>query len=185
MANFLLEGRAKALPDVMRTWMFEVWIPDISLVTGGIMGTMEDLIIRARTATIPGRSIEPMTSEFMGMKQYFPGKTSFENTFSVSIEETSDQMVWRALSYWQNQMYLVDPLGATGGVSQVSKKRDICKDVYVKLYKHDGTDMTHGVRFWNAWPSAIAAQSLDYASNEQAKFEVTFTYDFWTKSENK
>ena len=48
---------------------------------------VEDLVIRAKTATIPGRTTEPITSEFIGMKQFFPGKPSFTNTFEVSIEE--------------------------------------------------------------------------------------------------
>ena len=60
MANFFLEGRAKTLPDLQRGWMFELLIPAIADVTGGIMGDVEDLIIRVRSAVIPGRTIESM-----------------------------------------------------------------------------------------------------------------------------
>ena len=63
MANFFLEGRAKRLPDLQRGWMFELLIPAIADITGGIIKGVDDLIIRVKTAVIPGRQIESMTSE--------------------------------------------------------------------------------------------------------------------------
>ena len=84
MANFTIENRMKKLPDIQRTWMWELLIPAIANVTGGIMGDVDDLIIRVRSAVIPGRQIESMTSEFMGMKQYFPGKTTFKYFYIIN-----------------------------------------------------------------------------------------------------
>jgi hypothetical protein len=180
MANLTIEGRAKTLPDIQRAWMWELLIPSISDVTGGLMADVEDLIIRTRTAVIPGRTIEAMTSEFMGMKQYFPGKTGFTGTFASTIEETQDQKVWKALSHWQNLIYLVDPTAPNGGASQRPSKRSVAKDIYLITYRYDGTPMEKKIRFYNCFPQGVGDVTLSYESAEQVKFEVTWQYDFWT-----
>ena len=180
MANLTIEGRAKTLPDIQRAWMWELLIPGIANVTGGIMKDVEDLIIRTRTAVIPGRTVEAMTSEFMGMKQYFPGKTGFTGTFTSTIEETQDQIVWRALSHWQNLIYLVDPNAPNGGASQRPTKRAVAKDIFLVTYRYDGTPMGKKIRFFNCFPQGVGDVTLSYEAADQVKFDCTFQYDFWT-----
>ena len=180
MPNFTIEGRAKRLPDIQRTWMWELLIPSIADVTGGIMSDVEDLIIRVRSAVIPGRQIESMTSEFMGMKQYFPGKTTFASTFTSTIEETQDQMVWKALKHWQNLIYLVDPKVPAGGASQRPTKRSIAKDIFLIEYGYNGEPLDEKVRFYNCYPEGVGDVTTSYESADQVKFEVTWRYDFWT-----
>lgn len=182
MANFTIEGRMKTLPDVQRGWMWELLIPAIADVTGGIMSDVEDLIIRTRSAVIPGRTIEAMTSEFMGMKQYFPGKTTFTSTFTTSIEETQNQIVWKALKYWQNQIYLVDPVAPTGGASQRPTKRSVAKDIFLIEYSYDGKPLDGKVRFYNAYPEGVGDVTISYEAAEQVKYDVTWRYDFWTQA---
>ena len=181
MANFFLEGRAKQLPDLQRGWMFELLIPAIADVTGGIMGDVEDLIIRVRSAVIPGRTIEAMTSEFMGMQQFFPGKTRFPATFTSSIEETQNQIVHKALNYWMNQIYLVDPVAPTGGASQRPTKRSVAKDIFLIEYSYDGKPLEKKIRFFNAYPEGVGDVTISYEAADQVKYDVTWRYDFWTE----
>ena len=180
--NFTIEGRARAnkLPDIQRAWMWELFIPSIKDVTGNM--DVDDLIIRVKTAVIPGRQIESMTSEFMGMKQYFPGKTTFTSTFTSSIEETQDQMVWKALKHWQNLIYLVDPVRPKGGASQRPNKRSIAKDIYLREYGYDGKPLEKKVRFYNCYPEGVGDVTISYESADQVKYEVTWRYDFWTEA---
>ena len=182
MPNFTIEGRTKRLPDLQRGWMFELLIPAIADVTGGIMKDVEDLIIRVRSAVIPGRTIEALTSEFMGMKQYFPGKTTFTSTFTSSIEETQNQIVWKALKYWQNQIYLVDPVDPRGGASQRPNKRSIAKDIFLIEYGYNGKPLEKKVRFYNCYPEGVGDVTVSYESADQVKYEVTWRYDFWTEA---
>ena len=178
--NFTIEGRRKLdMPDIQRAWMWELCILDIGDVTDHIMD-VEDLIVRVRTAVIPGRQIESMTSEFMGMKQYFPGKTTFASTFTSTIEETQDQMVWKALKYWQNQIYLVDPKVPAGGASQRPTKRSIAKDIFLIEYGYNGEPLDEKVRFYNCYPEGVGDVTISYESADQVKFDVTWKYDFWT-----
>jgi hypothetical protein len=48
------------------------------------------------------------------------------------------------------------------------------------MYKYDGSLMQQAIRFYNAWPAAVADVAMDYTGNESVKYSVTFEYDFWT-----
>ena len=177
--NLTIEGRAKTLPDIQRNFMWEIFIPAISDVTGRIMGDVEDLVIRARTATIPSRGNEPITSEFIGMKQFFPGKPTFGNTFEVTLEESDSQIVHQALTFWQNLIFSVSPGRARGGHSQRPLKRDIAKDVFLLMYKYNGDEIDKRVRFYNCFVQNVGDVSLSYSSNEAVAYSVGFQFDFW------
>jgi hypothetical protein len=179
MPNFTIEGRAKTLPDIQRNWMWELLIPSIADVTGGIMGDVEDLIIRARTATIPSRGNDPIASEFIGMKQFFPGKPTFGNTFAVQIEETENQIVHKGLTYWQNLIYNISPTDPTGGQSLRPLKRQVAKDVYLLMYTYNGRTLEKKIRFYNSFIQNVGDVSLAYSGNESVKYDATFQFDFW------
>jgi hypothetical protein len=179
MANLTIEGRAKTLPDIQRNWMWELLIPAISDVTQGVMGDVEDLVIRARTVVIPSRGNEPIESQFIGMKQFFPGKPTFGNTFEVTIEETEDQIVHKALTAWQNLIFNISPTLITGGQSLRPLKRDVAKDVYLLMYKYNGTEMENKIRFYNCFVQNVGDVSMAYNANEAVQFSTTFQFDFW------
>ena len=84
MPNLTLEGRLKQLPDIQRSWLWEFYIPNVNTIPfAGV--TEEDLVIRARTCTLPSRGNEALESYFMGFKQFFPGKPLFGNTMEVQF----------------------------------------------------------------------------------------------------
>lgn len=179
MPNFTIEGRLKGLKDIQRPWMFELVIPDASVLTNGIANT-EDLIIRCRTASIPGRGFDTIESNFMGMKQFFPSKPTFSNTLAVSIEETEDQKVGKLLYAWRQKIFDVDPQSVKAGSSTGLVKRDLAKDIFLLMYKYDGTSFEKKIKFVNAWPQNVDDVGLDYAGGgESVKYSVTFQYDFW------
>jgi hypothetical protein len=178
MANFSIEGRLKGLKDIERNWLFELVIPDANKLTGGIASD-EDLIIRCKTAVIPGRGLDTVESNFAGMKQLFPMKPTFSNSFSVEMEETEDQKITKSLYAWRQLMFDVDPGSAKAGVSSYATKRDACKDIFLLVYKYDGSIMEKKYKFVNAFPSGVEDVAMGYASNEAVKYSVTFSYDYW------
>jgi len=180
MANFTIEGRAKAIGDIQRAWMFELSIPNI----GNILSDYNDeepLIIHSRTAVLPGRTNEPIESYFMGTKQWFPGKETFTHTFETTYEESEDQFVTKWLYAWKERIFTVDPDGDPAGASQAPAKRQgMTTDIFLKMYKYDGSLLPQAIRFFNAWPAVVADVTLDYTGNESIKYSVTFQYDLWT-----
>jgi len=175
--NMTLEGRAKHLPDIQRNFMWEVYIPAIGLMTG-FRANMFDMMIRARSATIPGRTNTAITSEFRGFKQYFPGKNEFSPTFSIQLEETEDRIVWRSMHAWQERIFNTDPKSPLGGSSAGLIKRQLATDIYVVPHTYSGIPM-NPIRFYNCFPVAIPDVALTYTGNEAVTFDVTFQYDFW------
>ena len=78
--NMTLEGRLKHLPDIQRNWRWEIYIPNVNTIPGMPAIIDDDLVIRARTCSLPSRGNEAVESNFMGFKQFFPGKPTFGNT---------------------------------------------------------------------------------------------------------
>lgn len=179
MPNFTIEGKMKSFEDVQRNWMFDVVIPSISDVTNGVMGDVDDLVFRARTASIPARGNEGIQSFFKGMSQWFPGKPTFTQTLDITIEETQDQIVLKALQAWQENVFSIDPTSDTGGASLRANKRDVAKDVYIVMYKYNQEEMERKIRLYNCYPENVGDVPLDYTGNESVKYSLTLRFDFW------
>lgn len=179
MPNFTIEGRAKAIDDIQRTWKFELSIPNISEIVEGV--TDEGLTIRTRTANIPGRTNEPIESVFMGTKQQFPGKETFTHTLEVQYEESEDQYIAKALYAWKEKIFTVDPENDNaGGAQGLAKRNGLATDMFLKMYRYNNDPLEKMVRLFNAWPAVVPEVALDYNDNASVKYQVTFEYDFWT-----
>ncbi len=171
---FTIEGRRLSqLPDVQKVWMWELIVP-----TDGVMNDSgaidDDLIIRCRSAVIPGRSTEVITSDFMGMKQYFPSRPSFPGSFGVTYEETEDQRIRKAMEEWQQKIYNTESGGSTRPF-----KRQLTRNITLLMYQGDGEPLEKKVQFMNAWPIDVPDVALSYSDAGQVTYSVTFQYDFW------
>jgi len=171
MANFTAEGRLGNLGDVQKVFQWELFIPSIAELD------MDDMVLRVRNVVIPGRTIQPIESFFMGTKQFFPGRTDYPGTFSTQFEEFEDGIVFKAIDSWM-QLIFDHSTAASGGKQGAPTKRDISRDVTLKMYKGDG-DLVGSVKFFNTWPQNIADSTLDYTGSDSVKFDVTWQYDFW------
>lgn len=186
--NFTIEGRMKTLPDVQRNWMWQVWIPGIKTVapTTAGFGT-EDLIIRARTVSIPQRDNEPTTSNFMGMKQHFAGKPVVDGQVAVTFEETEDMKIAKIFYEWQQMIFNTHPVDIRGGSSKRSGQKrgrfgiggGYALPMYIIMYGYNGKRLDKAIKFNNAWIKTVAEVSMDYASGDSIKYNTTFQYDFW------
>ena len=173
MANFTIAGRLKNLPDIQRTYMWELFIPSIAELD------QDDMVLRVRNVVIPGRTIQPIESYFLGSKQFHPGKSEYVGTFPVQIEEMEDGKAHQALHSWQQLIWDADPNSSTAGQSKVNGKRDYTRDIVLKMYKNNGTKMDKDIVFYNSWVQNVGDATLDYTASESLKFECTFQYDYW------
>lgn len=172
---FTVQERMSHLPDVQKSYMFELYIPaftDLSADGQGV--TDEDLIIRAKTATIPGRDHEMLESVFMGTKQYFVGKATYSSTLEVSFDEFEDQKMTKYFKAWQQRLFNQET-----GHMEVSTKSQYTKNIVLYLYKGDGTPLEKSIVFVNAWPKTTGDSALDMAGAEKVTRSATFQYDFW------
>ncbi|MFW6219521.1 MAG: hypothetical protein ACOCZ5_00180 [bacterium] len=192
--DFTIEGRMKSMTDVQRNWMWQlVFVPNGSIINDVLDRLRKDvfdelitddaLTLRCRSVSIPQRSTETITSDWMGTTQYTQGRPRFGNTLSVEFEETEDQVITEFLYDWQQMIFDIEP-GLVGGSSQMinlvgSRRRSLSSTLYLEMFKYDGTKMKKRIKFINAWPQSVGDVLLSYGSNESVKYDVTFQFDFW------
>jgi hypothetical protein len=179
MPNFTIEGRKAGQVDIVRNYMFELSIPAISSVVPIV--SPEGLITRVKTAIIPGSTIDPIESDWMGTKQFFPGKKTPTTEMSVTFEETEDMVIHNAMTIWMEAIQTLDYKNVdSAGSSQFAKKRDgYATDLELKVYSYDGNRILRKIIFKNAWPTSIGDGTLDYSAADAVNFDVTFKFDTW------
>lgn len=178
MGRYHLEDRLKNSVDIVRTYNWELIIPDIGSVSESVKDA-DELVTRVRSTSIPGRSVEVIESDWMGMKQFFPGRVNFTHTLQVTFEELENQIVSNVLYEWSNKIFDVRTGSPTGGSSQVSKKRDIAKDIIIRQVAYDGSFLNKSYRLVNCFISNYEDVNLDYTQNDKIMIPVTFSYDYW------
>ena len=186
--NFTINGRADKFGDIQRTFMWNMLIPNISDVAPSALLDAEDLLVRCRSFAIPQRANEPITSSFMGTRQFFPGKADpGAGTITASFEDTEDMAIARIFYEWQQHIFNINPNSRThAGKSMKSAKKNLVKDIYLIMYRYDGSPSGEGVlgtyiKFHNAWVQQVGESALSYEDSSSVKYDVTFQYDYWTQ----
>ncbi len=172
MGQFAIHKKFANVGDIVRTYMFDLTIP------GTVAGAnSDDLLVRVRNVSIPGRGNTPIESSFFGMKTFFPGRVELAGTVAVTFEEFEDRTVSTALYNWQQQIFDWED----GGASQKASKADIAETLILQIYGYNGEPLAENgkIHFFNAWPQNIADVALSYEDNASVKYEVTFQYDRW------
>ena len=181
--NLTLEGRrTQNQADVQRNFMWLLAIPGVSTVapTTALLD-QEDLLVRCRSMSIPPRTIAAIQSDFVGTKQYHPGKPDVGGTFVATFEETEDMKIQQIFYEWSQNIFNINPSSPlTAGKSKRPLKRQLTKTVFLQLLGYDGRPLPKAIRFVNAWVQNVAEVALDYGAGDSVKYSVTFQYDFWT-----
>jgi hypothetical protein len=181
-SNFTINGRAHKYPDIQRNFMWQLFIPGIISLAPSALLDAEDLLVRCRSISIPPRTNEPITSNFMGTRQFFPGKADpGGGTITVNFEDTEDMAIQRIFYEWEQNIFNINPASPlTAGKSKRPLKRLLTRDMYLILYNYAGIPLLKQIRFHNAWVQNVSEASLAYDGNESVKYDVTFQYDYWT-----
>jgi hypothetical protein len=181
--NFSILGRTKTLPDVQKSWMWNLVIPGVRAVAPqSALGNEEDLIIRCRSFVIPPRTTNATISEFMGTKQAYPGRVDTLGVATATFEDTEDQRIFKILYEWQQNIFNMSPENPiSAGKSKFPFKRAYSKDIFLIMYKYDGTPLEKSIRFMNCWPQNVGEVALDYANSGVVTYSVGFQYDNWTE----
>jgi len=178
MPNFTIEGRKAGQLDIVRNYLFELSIPNITAIVPII--APDGITTRVKTASIPGATIDPIQSDWMGTSQFFPGKKIPSTEISITFEETEDMAIHNAMTVWMEAIQTLDWNAQNAGASQFRKKRDgYATDLYLNVYSYDGQRIIRQIRFINAWPSSVGDVSLDYSGADAVNFDATFKFDSW------
>lgn len=178
MANFHIVGRTSHLGTVQKTFNWQVSIPKPNSVTGVDEWT-DSLLLRARSASIPGTTITAMDSQFMGMKQFFAGNAELEHTLAIEFEEFEDQRMLKFLNAWTQSMFNTQD-AQNGGGGNYKSKNDYCVDLELTLFASDTSKLEKKIIFHNCWLQSISASELAYGDAGGVKMSTTFQWDYFT-----
>lgn len=175
--NLHIVGRSSHLGSVQKTYNWQVRVPKPTGVNAPEWE--EDLLLRARSAAIPGAQINAIESQFMGMKQFFAGNAELEHQLSVEFEEFEDQKVLEFLNGWISTIFDFQNAQGGGG-GQVTKKEDYAVDVELIMYSSDREKLEKKVTFHNCWLQNLNSVSLSYGDSASVKYPANFQWDYYT-----
>lgn len=193
------------LRDPIRTshWRLRFNVPLIKAQVGGELmpdvNTDDDIAVMIKTASVPKVIINTAESWYMGQKIYFQTNTEYDKETTFNIQETADVRGFRFLGKWSELAHNTDlyQLGKLGtsvinpdtemGVNLGSAKynnggKSVVRNtgwLYLELYDYTTGETLLRVEYVNVFPSSMGGIALGYDAPELAKYDVTFTHDFY------
>ena len=172
-------SKIKNLPDLAKQYLFQVVFQFENDTLKNILNA-DDLILRAKTASIPAKSFGELTTEYMGSKLVYPGKATVDGDLSITFDEFQDMMVSTVLHKWSNLMYnhsAGDDLDAGTPGAFSNKLSDYTATITVYLYDSTlNTKLPIAYKFKWAWPKEIASAELNMEGDSKIQRQVTFKY---------
>ncbi len=175
--NLHIVGRTSNMGAVQKTYNWQVRIPKPRGVESPEWE--EDLLLRARTASIPGAQINAIESTFMGMKQFFAGNAEMEHQLAVEFEEFEDQKILVYMNEWLRTIFDFQN-AQNGGGGSVSNKEDYCVPVELILFDGKTDKLSKKITFHNCWLQNLNSVSLAYGDSASVKYPANFQWDYYT-----
>ena len=143
--------------------------------------TERDMIFRAETAELPGRTLSTNEHRIYGPIRKIPYASTYTDT-SITILCSRDLSEKVYFENWQNLIHnhQTDP---GGGQYNLGYYNDYIKSVVISTYDEQG--MINSEHTFNeAYPVGIAPISLSWSSDELIKLQITFAYKDYSFDNN-
>lgn len=165
------EFRSALVNDGARPNLFRCFV-NFPAALGATAATQQ-LTFMARTAQLPGSSINQVPMMYFGRELKFAGNRTFQdwtitviNDEGFPIKDQFERWHHSINSHISNVRTLVSPI-------------DYTADMFVTQYRKDG-GIDKEYTFKSAFPIDISPIELDWGSNDSIEeFSVTFTYQWW------
>lgn len=177
-------GQLANLQDLAKQYLFQV---QFYFESGSPLTQIldrEDLMIRARTASIPSKSFNELDTQYMGTKLLYPGKATVNGDLEIQWDEFQDLTVSEALHRWanllMNQGFRDDIGGSTNtttGGAYSNYAADYCATVDLVLF--DSTlknALPLKWRMYRVWPKTISNFGMDQNADGKVTRSATFSY---------
>jgi hypothetical protein len=168
MADMGINSLKNNVTNPARTYLWEV------IFANPLGGNTDTLLLRARSTSIPGRSVGDIHLPYKGTGGVeYPGKLTFPHDWSCTFVESEDGKTWNALYDWSQKI-----VNAETGTSGLIIKTD----VYLNLLNTDGSSRDK-IKLVGAYIKNIADVALDYGGEALVNIVATWRYDYWVKVE--
>lgn len=157
--------QVRTLADPLRVYNFEVYIPN---VPGG--GNGQEMSYRCTAANIPGFNYEKIAVNLGGHEIEHVGRQMYSHTWACSFIEGENSVIRSALEDWGTLQG--DRLTAAQQPSSVYKT-----EIYIRQLKADKVTIAREWKLVGAFVEDVADISLDRATSDAVRTEVTFSFD--------
>lgn len=171
------------MQDLAKQYLFQIrFLYERGSVLSSILDT-DDLMIKAKTASLPQKSFNELDTQYMGSKLIYPGKATVSGDFSVRFDEFQDLSISIALHRWSNLMFnqgfkndISMGTQTTGGAAS-NYAKDYTATAEVLLYDSTLNNLLP-VKWviYRVWPKTINAYGLDQDAEGKVTREASFSY---------
>ena len=148
--------------DLARKHLWTINIPEIG----------EDMVIHGVSTNWPSKSINPVEVPYLGFTYKVPGVAKFDETWKVTVRDSTDFALRGALDAWMGNIYNAKT-GAADYIGEAFKEGT--------LFALDpGLTPQAEIVMEGMFPTAIGTVDFDYGSDgEIVTFDVEFAYQRW------
>lgn len=167
--------RSTMVFDGARPNLFEIYLtfPGQVLQSGT---ASNQITFKAKSATLPGRSMGVIDAFYFGRQIKIPGNVTFED-WTITVINDEDFTVRNAFENWGN---LLDTHVANLRDPSMVNYLGYSTQAYALQYGKAG-DVIKRYNFEGMWPSVLQPIDLDWGTNDTLEeFTVTLAYQYWT-----
>jgi hypothetical protein len=170
MPNFDIESYKSNFRDGARANLF-YFLPMIpgDCIEGDMTNGRTSYLVRS--TSLPASTIEEINLNWQGFDFFVGGKHTFSD-FTVTFNLDDKGLLRLCFENWINKIH--DPVTNEYGTIAfyMFPQR-------LQLLGYDGTPVMEYL-LHHAWPREVAAATLDYSTNDNVQFDVTFRYAYHT-----
>jgi len=184
MPGFTIPQTSIAHRDIQRSWLYQLIIPEVSRLNGkagmpSLIGNPEGFTASVRAINIPGWTIEPIQSDYMGDICFHPGKKVPITDITVQFEEDGNGDVRKFFENWGELIQNINKSktstgGALPGFSMAMGGYAVTG--YLHTFRYDMTPL-QVIKLKNMWPTSVPEVSLSAESAEKVIYDIPFKID--------
>lgn len=158
---------ARALPDPLYTYQWDVFIPVLPGTTNS-----RSLTYKATSTSIPGSMLEQVAVNLAGVELRYAGRQNYSHSFTLALHETRDTGSLEMLRRWQR-------IARDNVLNTGTYKSIYSTDVQLTLYD-DTNSVVRTITLVGCWVETIDDSALDRASGA-VTINCTLSYDYFTE----
>ena len=172
MPNFDIESFKSNFEGGAKSYLF-YFLPRFPAIDKfGLDGDKVTYLVKS--TTLPENTLEEILTNWQGADYKMAGKYTYAD-FTITFNVDKDAKILKLFHSWQDLIHNpVTNVHSVPSIYMVDQQR-------LQLLDNDGNAAVTYI-LHHTWPKSIGPVTLDYATNEIATVEITFTYQYHTIS---
>lgn len=158
------------LVDPVSQYQFELIIPN---VPGG--GDGRSIAVTCQTTSLPGKSLDDVTSTLHGIDLKFAGRPMYSHTLQAQFLVVRDMKTNQAIRDWMNYARSIKNTAGTYKTQYSTQATMLVYDAAQAVVRT--------ITLYGFFPQTMDDQAVDGSSSAPVTLSTTFAYDYWMDSD--